>query len=266
MAAELKLVGVVNLTPDSFSDGGQCSTTEAVVTKVASLFEQGASLVDIGADSTRPQSVCVGADEEWQRLEATLFALPSLATISVDTHHILTARRAVQLGVKYINDVSGGSQELFELAADTQSSVIVMYSRCPEPHNFQFEESSNLLDEIRVFFDKKLELAAQVGLPHAQLILDPGMGAFISKDPYTSGLLLDAIDTFSSYQHLFLGISRKGFLRTLFRDQFDETRANESLDDISAAVLQQLAAKLPDSVTLYGRMHSLEPFCRSASS
>jgi dihydropteroate synthase len=92
------------------------------------------------------------------------------------------------------------------------------------------------------------------------------MGAFISKDPHTSGLLLDAIDMFASYQHLFIGISRKSFLRTLYKDQFDETRPYESLDDISAAVLQRLAEKLPDAVTLYGRMHSLEPFCRTITS
>jgi dihydropteroate synthase len=254
----MKIAGIVNITPDSFSDGGVAFSAHDAIERIDHLIKEGADFIDIGADSTRPGSVCVGQEEEWRRLKPVLEKFLDFKKISIDTHHILTARRAVQCGVKIINDISGGSQELFELAADTGSSVIVMFSRCTEPHNFSYTEDSSILDEIKKFFDRRIELASQVGLPLSQLIFDPGMGSFISKDPYISKLVLDSFYEFASYKNLFLGVSRKGFIRKVYSEKFQVSDSNEVLDAVSAEIASTVCQLLPEDVTLFVRSHSLK--------
>ena len=256
MTAKVHIVGVLNVTPDSFSDGGRYLAPEAAIHHANLLLSSGADLVDIGADSTRPGSVCIGDEEEWSRLEPVLNGVSDITKVSIDTHSMPTARRAIKAGVRMINDISGGSQEMFELVADTGVKLVIMYSRCPSPHVFKYEESENIFEDIRNFFDKKIDAAEQTGVALSQLIFDPGMGSFISKNPLISIELLHQFECFASYERLYLGVSRKGFLKTQFLQ--NESVTTEALDTISFMKAAEVIQKLPESIELYVRSHNIE--------
>ncbi len=107
--ADTKLVGIVNVTPDSFSDGGNYFDSKTALKAISQMIDDGADVIDIGAESTRPGATPLASAEEWRRLESILSALPAGARYSIDTRHAETAWRALERGAHWINDVSGFS-------------------------------------------------------------------------------------------------------------------------------------------------------------
>ena len=127
-----KIVGILNVTPDSFSDGGKFSSLESALAHAQEMILEGAGVIDIGAESTRPQATPIGAEEEWSRLEKILPAVVALAKpqgiqTSIDSYHFETIRKAQEIGVEIINDVSGLiDKKIVEFVAAKNISVILM--------------------------------------------------------------------------------------------------------------------------------------------
>ena len=215
MSGTPKYIGVVNVTPDSFSDGGDRLAPHAASEALEKHLSDGADMVDIGADSTRPGSLCIGPEEEWQRLSLIIPEAVKFGAISVDTHHLETAQRALDLGVHCINDVSGGSAKLFELAKKYNAKVIAMYSQSRIPHTFLKQRPENLIESIELFFQDTIRQASEVGFNREDLLLDPGMGGFISNESADSFFLLRSLPQLEKFSPLVLGVSRKGFLRLI---------------------------------------------------
>ena len=172
-------MGILNVTPDSFSDGGRHFGPEAALSRAKKMVEEGADIIDIGAESTRPGFSPVTAEEEWARLEAPLTAVlrDKIAPVSVDTTKAEIARRAVALGAAVINDVSGltpgpdfGDPALAQVAADSGAALVVMH------HCAEADPDRDILQDMRAFFTRALERAEQAGIARENIILDPGVG------------------------------------------------------------------------------------------
>jgi dihydropteroate synthase len=262
----LKLVGVLNITPDSFSDGRSFyNNPHVAVDKALKFIEEGAALVDVGADSTRPESMCVGPEEEWVRLRPVLELLSKEdIPFAVDTHHAEVAKKAIQLGALMINDVSAGADlNMLNVIASSEVKYVVMYSRCnffsPDAkHTFLDEEEGDIIGAIRDFFVSFLSKAKAAGIDQGKLILDPGMGKFISDDPKNSWQVIRNLKILSSLAcPLYLGISRKGFLALPGEGILSD--ADKYFErDLNSAVAALIAIRgLASDQQLYVRTHNI---------
>lgn len=166
------IMGILNVTPDSFSDGGKFLAIDAGVRRAEQLVAEGADILDIGAESTRPGHVEVSAEQEWKRLEPILGALKgSPVPISVDTAKAEVAAKALEAGAHLINDVWGlqHDPEMARVVGEYQAPVIVM-------HNQSGTVYQNLMSDIIKYLRHSIELAAEYGLKGDQVIVDPGIG------------------------------------------------------------------------------------------
>ncbi len=219
------LVGILNVTPDSFSREG-CLAEYDWGELVQQAWAAGADYLDIGAEATSPGSQPLGPEVEQARLEPVWAELKKLpiaqkSRLSCDTRHASTAVRAIQTGVTWINDVSGGRADphMWPTIAEYGVRYVMMYARCPSGRAdlrplSQREYAQSMLGRIQDFFDAQLPLAYRAGIRAEQLILDPGMGAFISPEAADSVALLQQLSVLKArYQlPLYVGVSRKGFL------------------------------------------------------
>lgn len=171
------VMGILNYTPDSFSDGGNYFTPEKALERALEMQAQGADIIDIGANSTRPDAVILGAAEEKERLAPVLEAVCGnvKAAVSVDTFYPVCAEAALKAGADIINDVSGVfNPETAKLAAKYGAGYIVMHNPCGSAEACDYPEG--VIAQLRKFFVDAIELAAKFGLPKEQLCLDPGFG------------------------------------------------------------------------------------------
>src|SRR5574337_434849 len=168
------IMGILNVTPDSFSDGGRFYSPDLALAQALRLVEDGADIVDVGAESTRPGHTSVSADEEWRRLEPVLAPVLGRvnAPVSIDTYKAEIARRAVKLGAAVINDVWGLQKDpaMAHVAAQSGAAVVVMHNRD------EVDPTIDIVVDIRRFFDRSLELAERAGILRDRLLLDPGIG------------------------------------------------------------------------------------------
>jgi len=208
----VQLVGVLNITPDSFSDGGLFVEPEVAFKQAGKLFEDGASLVDVGAESTRPGAVPITATEEWERLEPVLKLLivryPD--RVSVDTYHPETAERALALGDIIINDVTGmNNPAMVAVVLKHHARCIVSNLLASDP---QTAHRGELIDNVQLIVDDlqaKHALLIDGGLRSDQIILDPGIG--FGKTPELNRALLRFPELMPGYK-VMIGYSRKRFL------------------------------------------------------
>ena len=168
------LMGIVNVTPDSFSDGGLYDEAGAATDQAQRLVADGAGIIDLGAESTRPGHVPVDAEEEWRRLAPVLERLvESLdAPLSVDTTKASVAARALQAGACVINDIWGlqGDPAMADVVAQAHAAIIIMHNRAtPDP-------SIDIVYDMRRFFDHSLDRARRAGISEQHIMLDPGIG------------------------------------------------------------------------------------------
>ena len=171
------VMGILNYTPDSFSDGGMYFTPEKALEHALKMQSQGADIIDIGANSTRPDAKILCAAEEKERLVPALEAIcPNVtAAVSVDTFYPACAEAALEAGADIINDVSGVfNPETVKLAAQYGAGYIVMHNPCGSSSVSEYPDG--VVADLRKFFVDALELAAKYGLPKEQLCLDPGFG------------------------------------------------------------------------------------------
>nr|WP_244424820.1 dihydropteroate synthase [Methylobacterium nodulans] len=202
-------MGILNVTPDSFSDGGRFQEREAAAAQAAALVAEGAAILDIGGESTRPGHVPVSAEEEQARVIPILAALAPTCPvpISIDTYKASTAEAALKAGARIVNDVWGLQREpdIARVAAAHGAPVIVMHNR------ESVDPSLDILDEMKRFFDRSLAIAAKAGIPERDIVLDPGIGFGKSWEQH-----LEAIRRLPELRALgfplLVGISRKSLL------------------------------------------------------
>src|SRR3954468_24992435 len=171
------VMGVVNVTPDSFSDGGVHLDPGAAVEAARRMLDEGAAIVDVGGESTRPGSDGVSADEELRRVEPVLEALAG-ATISIDTSKASVARRALALGAELVNDVTPlrGDPELAGAVADSGAYLCLMHM-LGEPRTMQVDPRyGDVAAEVAAFLEERLRVAVVAGIPEERIALDPGIG------------------------------------------------------------------------------------------
>lgn len=193
------IMGIVNVTPDSFSDGGDHFTVSDAVACALRLERDGADIIDIGAQSTRPGHIPVSDSEEWERLEPVLTALQGKlnAAVSVDTYYPYVAEKALEKGIDIINDVSGiVSVKMAEIVKKYGSGWILMHNGAGTP------------DDVRKFFEKSVSECETLGVDKAQLCLDMGIG--FGKNYDENMMLLANVKKYKPEGHpLLLGTSRK---------------------------------------------------------
>lgn len=203
------VMGILNVTPDSFSDGGRFQDLDAAREQAARLAAEGAALLDIGGESTRPGHVPVPADEEQARVLPAIRALaPTLSVpISIDTYKASTADVALKAGARIVNDVWGLQRdpEIARVAAHHGAPVVVMHNR------ETIDPSLDIMDEMRAFFERSLTIARQAGIPDRDIVLDPGVGFGKSWEQH-----LEALRRLPELRALgfplLVGVSRKSVL------------------------------------------------------
>ena len=210
------ILGVLNLTPDSFSDGGKFNTKKKGIEQAFNLFNSGANLIDIGGESTRPGSKKINVDQEWNRIKTILKLVNKKIPISLDTRKSKIMTKGIKLGVKLINDVSG-------LNFDSKTINVLKKSKIPfviqhsqgDPENMQKKPYyKNELLDIYDFFEKKLKFLRSKGIKHNNIILDPGIG--FGKNLKHNMTLIHNISIFHSLGFpILVGNSRKSFINKL---------------------------------------------------
>jgi dihydropteroate synthase len=174
LKASPQLMGILNVTPDSFSDGGRHFDSAAAVARAKAMVAEGAAIVDVGGESTRPGHLPVSEDEELRRVVPVLEALGADldGPVSIDTSKAAVAREAARLGACVINDVWGLQRDpgMADAVAETGSAVVIMHNR------EQADPTIDILDEVERFFERSVNLAAAAGTPFGRILLDPGVG------------------------------------------------------------------------------------------
>jgi dihydropteroate synthase len=213
-----QLMGILNVTPDSFSDGGRHSDLAAAVARAKAMVAEGAAIVDVGGESTRPGHVPVSEDEELRRVVPALEALGAELdmAVSVDTSKSRVAREAARLGACVINDVWGLQRDpgMADAVAETGSAVVIMHNREEK------DPAIDILDDVERFFERSLNLAARAGVPFSRILLDPGVG--FGKTRQQNHACIWNLDRFRSLgAPILVGLSRKSFIGGIIDAEID---------------------------------------------
>ncbi|MDY5132952.1 dihydropteroate synthase [Actinotignum urinale] len=211
--ARTRVMGIVNVTPDSFSDGGKWASADAAIKRGHELMAQGADILDIGGESTRPGAQILTADEEWARIETVVAELSASYPVSVDTYHAKTAIRAVEAGAFIINDVTGGQGDpkMFDAIVSTQTNYILQHGRGNAQSMNSLANYTNVGDEVASEIRASLRKAFDAGMREDQIIIDPGFGfAKMGEDDWNLAVNMDAVMGIGL--PVLVGVSRKRFL------------------------------------------------------
>jgi dihydropteroate synthase len=211
-------MGVVNVTPDSFSDGGLFLDARAAVAYARGLIEEGAAIVDVGGESTRPGSEGVSLEEELRRVEPVLERLQDLP-VSIDTSKPEVARRAVALGAVMVNDVTAlrADPELAGVVADSGSYLCLMHM-LGEPHTMQDDPRyDDVVSEVAAFLEERLSFAVEAGIPEERICVDPGIG-FGKTVEHNLELVARLDEIVALGRPVVMGASRKRFLGRVLGD------------------------------------------------
>ncbi|MEQ9550316.1 MAG: dihydropteroate synthase [Coleofasciculus sp. G3-WIS-01] len=209
------LMGVLNVTPDSFSDGGEFNTPEAALTQAQRLVDAGVDILDIGGQSTRPGAEEVSEAAELQRVLPVIKAVRSSLSvpISVDTTRSSVAKAAVAVGADMVNDISGGTfdPDMFPVVAQLRVPIILMHIRGTPQTMQKLTDYHNLIDEIYQFLEGQIRAAINAGIVRSRLIIDPGIG--FAKTAEQNVQLLQQLSAFRSLGvPILVGVSRKSFI------------------------------------------------------
>ena len=219
------IMGVVNVTPDSFSDGGKFYNTDGAIAQGEKLAAEGADIIDIGGESTRPFSDSVSVEEEIRRVVPVIDKLARRVSvpISIDTTKADVARRALEAGAAIINDVTALRFDpgLAALAVEFDTPLILMHM-LGEPKSMQVAPSyANLIEDIRSFLADAVERAENLGVPRSKIIVDPGIG--FGKSVAHNLSLIKHVQAFASLDApILIGASRKAFIRKILKQAHEE--------------------------------------------
>jgi dihydropteroate synthase len=246
------LVGIVNVTPDSFSDGGKFVKTESAVQYGLKLLNDGAALLDIGGESTRPGAGIVSAADEINRIVPVIRGIKQISPqciISIDTRRAETAAAAVDAGADIINDISGlrYSPQIAKIAADSNAGLILMHSR-GTPQTMQNQENLRYIDVMQTVISElmqSVDAAVSAGVPSGNIILDPGLG--FAKTAEQNIELLARISELQALKFpVLIGHSRKSFIGKVLNLPNPEMR-----DFGTAGIAAYLVSKRVDFIRVH---------------
>ncbi len=212
------VMGVVNVTPDSFSDGGVNLDPRDAVAAARRMVDEGAAIVDVGGESTRPGADAVSADEELQRVEPVLERLEGLP-VSIDTSKADVARRALALGAELVNDVTAlrGDPRMAEVVGESGAYLCLMHMR-GEPRTMQADPRyDDVVDEVKAFLEERLRAAVAAGIAEDRVCLDPGIG-FGKTVEHNFELVRRLPEVTALGRPVVVGFSRKSSLGKLLGD------------------------------------------------
>ena len=264
------ICGIINVTPDSFSDGGQFFAVEEALKQARKLITEGATVLDIGGESTRPGSSYVEIEEEIQRVVPVIKAIrqESDVLISVDTWKSQVAEAALQVGANIVNDITGlmGDEEMAEVVAKARAQVVIMFNpvmaRPQHPSSLIFPhfgfgepftkedlagfEQLSVEELMTAFFDRALIRAEKAGVSKDKIMLDPGIGFGLTKKENL--ILLRDLDRLHVMGYpIFLGVSRKRFVINILEENGFEVNPDTEVGfrnrDIASAHVTSIAAR-----------------------
>lgn len=223
-------MGILNITPDSFSDGGKHNDFDQTKKTIQSMVASGATILDIGGESTRPGAATIDTDTEWARVSPVMEYLANIygddklrPLVSLDTRNAAVAEKAIEAGIDFINDVGGvTSPQMIELAAGSHCQWIAMHSMSvPADSNITIAADEDPVQHVHDWLNRQMEIWDKAGISQHQLIFDPGIG--FGKNPLQSLRLLQSANSFRQYGlRLLVGHSRKSFLKQFTSDDVHE--------------------------------------------
>ena len=268
--AKTAICGIINVTPDSFSDGGQFFAVDQALQQARKLIAEGASMLDIGGESTRPGSSYVEIEEEIQRVVPVIEAIrkESDVLISIDTWKSQVAEAALKAGANLVNDITGllGDEKMADVVAKAGAQVVIMFNpvmaRPQHPSSLIFPrfgfgqaftekelanfENLSIEDLLKAFFERALARADQAGIAKDKIMLDPGIGFGLTKKENL--LLLRDLDKLHQQGYpIFLGVSRKRFVLNILEENGFEVNPETELGfrnrDTASAHVTSIAAR-----------------------
>jgi dihydropteroate synthase len=258
MSRRTLVMGVLNVTPDSFSDGGRFFSLESALKHARRMIEEGADLLDIGGESTRPGSEPIGEAEEMGRVLPVVEALAQETAIplSVDTTRSRVAREAVERGARMLNDISGlrFDPEMATVAAESDAFLVLMHSRDTPKTMHRDTHYDDLMREVTAFLRGQARLAEEKGVQRERILLDPGLG-FSKTAGQNLVLLRRQKELLDLGYPLLIGPSRKSFIGKILRGLPPEER----VEGTGAAVTLAIAGG-----ARVVRVHDVKPMVRVA--
>jgi len=212
------IVAILNVTPDSFYDGGALSTNDALLARAEEVIQEGAEVLELGGESTGPKSLDVSLSQEKARLLPALGLLRQTfpdALISIDTYKAALADAALLAGADCINDVTAGrsDEEMFSVLARHKCPCVLMFSKDATPRTtIAPTQYDDVIETIYAFLSERMEQALEAGVEKKNILIDPGLGHFVSSDPSYSFQILAFLDRFVALAPVFISPSRKSFL------------------------------------------------------
>ena len=233
------ILGVLNLTPDSFSDGGKFNTKKKGINHAIKLYKEGADLIDVGGESTRPGSKEVNKEDEWNRINDILKSIVKKIPISLDTRKSEIMKNGIKVGVKLINDVSGLSfdPETINILKKYKIPFVIQHT-LGTPENMQKNPKyKNELLDIYDFFEEKIKLLKSKGIKHNNIILDPGIG-FGKKLKHNMNLIRRVSIFHSLGFPILVGNSRKRFIKDISKKNDSYTRIGGTISSSLYLMMQ----------------------------
>lgn len=238
-------MGVLNVTPDSFSDGGDSFDAQTAIDHAKDMVGQGASIIDVGGESTRPGADPVDPETEWVRIADVVVALASEGIcVSVDTRHSSVARRALDAGASIVNDVSGfRDPEMVQAVAATDAGVVIMHMQ-GEPATMQADPTyTDVVREVSDYLAAQAQMLEGAGIAHDRICIDPGPG--FGKTPSQT---IELIRNIHELVHLgypvMIAVSRKGFIARAYRIESDDPKARDEASAQEALMACELGASV----------------------
>lgn len=216
------IMGILNGTPDSFSDGGRYNTSDAAVAHAKQMIEHGADIIDVGVESTRPGHTQISVADEIERMKEILLPVLEVSTVpvSVDTYRAETAEFALSHGAHILNDIWGlkYDKDMAAVAAKYDVPVIIM-------HNQNHTNYDDIIDDMKAFFFSSVDLALKAGVKPQNIWLDPGIGISFGKDYAQNVEVIQRLGEITVYEYpVLLAPSRKGFIGTILNELPEEER------------------------------------------
>jgi len=214
-----QIIGILNVTPDSFHDGGELKTVDQALRRAEQMLADGADILEIGGQSTGPNSTDVSLDEEERRVLPVIKAVHARfpqARLAVDTFKSEVARHGFDCGVQMVNDVTAGrgDERMFATMSHSSAVLVLMYAKDPTPRTtIAPTQYDDVVETIRSFLAERKRVAVASGIAPERIILDPGLGQFVSSDPRYSFEILARLSEFASLgSPILVSPSRKSFL------------------------------------------------------
>ena len=236
------VMGVLNVTPDSFSDGGKFVTLEAALAQVKTMVDAGAQIIDVGGESTRPGAERIAIEEEQRRVLEVIRAIKSnyKILVSIDTMNASTAAVAIEAGADIINDVSGGlaDEAMFSVAAQSQKHIVISHWRGFSTEMDSLNNYENVAKDVARELQERIDAALNAGITREQIIVDPGLG--FAKDAEQNWQLVANLNELEKLGFpILVGASRKRFIASVL-DELDPKSVSNGRRDMATAVLTAL--------------------------